>query len=61
MKKVIKFCLIVILFIIIISGCFFEGNNENVKGKEGEKVEVQKNVGKYMMLDEKDKYEGIWL
>ncbi len=39
MKKAIKFCLIATLSTTIISGCSFEGNNENVKGKEGEKVE----------------------
>ena len=44
MKKAIKFCLIATLSTTIISGCSFEGNNENVKGKEGEKVEVQKNL-----------------
>ena len=61
MKKAIKFCLIATLSTTIISGCSFEGNNENVKGKEGEKVEVQKNAGKYTMPDEKDKHEGTWL
>ena len=34
MKKVIKFCLIATLSTTIISGCSFEGNNENVKGKK---------------------------
>ncbi len=37
MKKAIKFCLIATLSTAIVSGCSFEGNNENAKGKEGEK------------------------
>lgn len=53
MKKAIKFCLIATLSTAIVSGCSFEGNNENAKGKEGEKVEIQKTVGKYTMPDEK--------
>ncbi len=61
MKKAIKFCLIATLSTAIVSGCSFEGNNENAKGKEGEKVEIQKTVGKYTMPDEKDKHEGTWL
>ncbi|MGR5986582.1 hypothetical protein ACT7CT_02840 [Bacillus sanguinis] len=42
MKKAVKFCLIATLSTAIISGCSFEGNNENAKGKERKKVEVQK-------------------
>ncbi|WP_212935931.1 agmatine deiminase family protein, partial [Bacillus hominis] len=61
MKKVVKLCLISALSTAIISGCSFEGNNENAKGKENGKVEVQKTVGKYTMPDEKDKHEGTWL
>lgn len=62
MKKIVKFCLIATLSTAIISGCSFEGGNENAKGKErSEKVEVQKKVGKYTMPDEKDKHEGTWL
>ena len=60
MKKVVKFCLIATLSTTIISGCSFEGGNENAR-KESEKVEVQKNAGKYTMPDEKDKHEGTWL
>ncbi|WP_144488162.1 agmatine/peptidylarginine deiminase [Bacillus sp. ABP14] len=61
MKRVIKFGLISVLSTAIISGCSFEGGNENTKGKENEKVEVQNKVGKYTMPDEKDKHEGTWL
>ncbi len=61
MKKIVKFCLMATLSTTIISGCSFEGNNENAKGKGNEKVEVQKTVGKYTMPDEKDKHEGTWL
>ena len=34
MKKAIKFCLIATLSTAIVSGCSFEGNNENAKGKK---------------------------
>ena len=33
MKKIVKFCLIATLSTTIISGCSFEGGNENAKGK----------------------------
>ncbi len=62
MKKAIKFCLIATLSTTIISGCSFEGNNENVKGKEGEKSRgTEKCLGNIRCQMKKDKHEGTWL
>lgn len=69
MKKITNLCMSAVLITSIISGYALGKGIEKVQAKEIEKkqrkdmkkVEVQKQVGKYTMPDEKSKHEGTWL